>query len=186
MTWICHRIDPLSGLCHLINDTMHSLPLRACRIRRALPTAFERSVRILSPLLTVNLLISFRIRLAIDLYLRSRHTISPDRQIDFSTLNGTVALKWKSPNWSASRCAAKCSCWLLCTCCGGARQSALTDSKWRDVKVSAIADTSSEFHPCPDPHNVGKKVGYESSIGPSKIHSRNWPNTCIVRAASIS
>lgn len=29
-----------------------------------------------------------------DLYLRSRHTISPDRQIDFSTLNGTAALKW--------------------------------------------------------------------------------------------
>lgn len=77
---------------------MHSLPLRACRIRRALPTAFERSVRILSPLLTVNLLISFRIRLAMDLYLLSRHKISPDRQIDFSTLNGTVALKWKSPN----------------------------------------------------------------------------------------
>lgn len=77
---------------------MHSLPLRACRIRRALPTAFERSVRILSPLLTINLLISFRIRLAMDLYLRSRHTISPDRQIDFSTLKGTVALKWKSPN----------------------------------------------------------------------------------------
>lgn len=37
---------------------MHSLPLGACIIRRALPTAFERSVCILSLLLTVNLLSS--------------------------------------------------------------------------------------------------------------------------------